>query len=343
MLAYLQNINSVLLWGTMSNQPSFHKLLVAVDFSPASFAAIQQALWVATQTGATITLVNVLPNMRKSMQSASIDAKLDLLYGEGSVFHREVLGDAEKRLQQIVNNVAHPNLVIKHKVLLGEPITEICRLTQHGDYDLVFAGAHAMTVWKELFVGSTAKKLIHTCPAPVWIVRPEHVGQPAAILTATDFSPVSRIAIEVASNLAQLAHAQLHTMHVVDSADVPEDILSKVPEGKSLREEIYEATKNRLIEFLAPLGAQVDIKPHLTWGTPWKEINRFANHLKADLLVVGSIGRSGIAGMLVGNTAEQLLTCCQSSLLTVKPENFVCPIPLLEMSTEISGQTAFIG
>jgi nucleotide-binding universal stress UspA family protein len=76
-----------------------------------------------------------------------------------------------------------------------------------------------MTVWKELFVGSTAKKLIHTCPAPVWIVRPEHVEQPAAILTATDFSPVSRSAIEVAGSLAQLANVQLHTMHVIDSAE----------------------------------------------------------------------------------------------------------------------------
>ncbi|QDU29075.1 Universal stress protein E [Anatilimnocola aggregata] len=326
----------------MSNHLSFQKLLVAVDFSPASCAAIQQAVWVAKKTGATLTLVHVLPNIRKSMHSASIDAKLDLLYGEGSVFHREVLSAAELRLQQLADKVAHPDLVVKHKVLLGEPLAEICRLTQVGEYDLVLAGAHAMTVWQELFVGSTAKKLIHTCPAPVWIVRPEHVGQPAAILTATDFSPVCRRAIDVASSLSQVAKVPLHMLHVVDSMDVPEDILSKVPEGKSLRDEINQAAKKRFDEFVATLGAQGDIRPHLTWGTPWKEINRVANQLQIDLLVVGSIGRSGIAGMLMGNTAERLLACCRSSLLTVKPANFLCPIPLGETVTEITSQAAFI-
>ncbi|QDU28923.1 Universal stress protein E [Anatilimnocola aggregata] len=327
----------------MSNHLQFHKLLVAVDFSPASCAAIQQAVWVAKQTGAALTLVHVLPNIRKSMHSASIDAKLDLLYGEGSVFHREVLSAAELRLQQLAEKVADPDLVIKHKVLLGEPLAEICRITQVGEYDLVLAGAHAMTVWQELFVGSTAKRLIHICPAPVWIVRPEHVSQPAAILTATDFSPVSRRAVDVASSLAHVAKAPLHMLHVVDSMDVPEDIFSKLSEGKSLRNEINEAAKQRFDEFISALGVQGDLRPHLTWGTPWKEINRISDQLQIDLLVVGSIGRSGITGMFMGNTAERLLACCRSSLLTVKPANFLCPIPLGETVTEIAGQPAFIG
>ncbi|MBW2698633.1 MAG: universal stress protein, partial [Deltaproteobacteria bacterium] len=50
------------------------------------------------------------------------------------------------------------------------------------------------------------------------------------------------------------------------------------------------------------------------------------DRLAPDLVVMGTISRGGIAGVLVGNTAERLLTRLDCSLLTVKPESFVCPV-----------------
>jgi universal stress protein E len=61
----------------------FHRILVGTDFSPHSRAALAQALWLARKTGASITLVHTLPDLRQVVHSASYRAKLDLLYGEG--------------------------------------------------------------------------------------------------------------------------------------------------------------------------------------------------------------------------------------------------------------------
>ena len=51
-----------------------------------------------------------------------------------------------------------------------------------------------------------------------------------------------------------------------------------------------------------------------------------AQHLAADLIALGTVGRSGIKGLLLGNTAEKVLGTCDCSILTVKPDGFVSPI-----------------
>ena len=63
-----------------------------------------------------------------------------------------------------------------------------------------------------------------------------------------------------------------------------------------------------------------------SWGTPWLEIVQEAQRLRTDLLVLGTVGRSGIKGLLLGNTANRVLGTCDCNLLTVKPAGFVSPI-----------------
>lgn len=60
--------------------------------------------------------------------------------------------------------------------------------------------------------------------------------------------------------------------------------------------------------------------------TPWKEIQKVADQTPADLVAMGNVGPSGIKGLLLGNTAEKVLSICPCSLLTVKPDDFVSPI-----------------
>jgi nucleotide-binding universal stress UspA family protein len=146
-------------------------------------------------------------------------------------------------------------------------------------------------------------------------------------LAATDFSDVSLKAAAHGARLAQQAGAPFHLLHVIDSMDIPEDIISKIPEGSSLRNEINAEAESRLNAFLGSLGCdRSTIHVHLSWGTPWKEMKRLVEHLAVDLLVIGTVGRSGIKGLLLGNTAEKALSTCNCSILTVKPDGFVSPI-----------------
>jgi nucleotide-binding universal stress UspA family protein len=95
----------------------------------------------------------------------------------------------------------------------------------------------------------------------------------------------------------------------------------------AIRKEINAVVKKRLNDALESM--QIDrtqIELHLSLGTPWKEVSRLSEHLKVDLIAMGTVGRNGIQGLFLGNTAEKVLRTCDCSILTVKPDGFVSPI-----------------
>ena len=172
-----------------------------------------------------------------------------------------------------------------------------------------------------------SKRLIRKCPAAVWVVKAEHAGPPKVVLAATDFSDVSYKAVTQGLWVAQQANAELHLLHVIDSMDLPDDVSLKSSQGSLLRNELTEEAKKRLESSLESLNTdRRRIHSHLAWGTPWKDIGRTAHHLNADLIAMGTVGRSGIKGLFLGNTAEKVLGTCDCSILTVKPDGFVSSI-----------------
>lgn len=311
----------------MSIQQCYKRILAAIDFSPYAEAAARQAVWLARQGGGTITLVHILPDFRSVVLSASHQAKVDLFYGEGSVFQHEVRQESDAKMRKMIGDLDATDLDVKVETLLGAPYAEITHAVQQEGYDLVLAGTRGLAAWEQFFVGSTTKRLIRKCPSSVWIVKAEHAGPPKAVLAATDFSDVSRRAVLEGLRVAQLASAEFHVLHVVDSRDVPEDIISRVPQGSSLRHEINEEAKHRFDGFVESLNTDPEkVQRHLSFGTPWQEVGRLAKHLKIDLIAMGTVGRSGIKGVFLGNTAERVLATCDCSILTVKPADFVSPI-----------------
>lgn len=311
----------------MPTEQGYKRILVATDFSPSSDAALQQAVWLARKAGAKMTLAHTLPDLRRVVHSASYKAKLDLLCGEGSAFQREVRQESDTRMRKLVVDLNAADLDITIETLLGAPETEITHSVQQEGYDLVLAGSRGLGAWERFFVGSTAKRLIRNCPASVWIVKAQHVGAPKVVLASTDFSEASRKAVLHGLWVARQANADFHLLHVFDSMDIPEDVIAKEARYASLRQEINEDATQRLDEFAQSLDTDRSrVHSHLSWGTPWKEICRTAQHLSVDLIALGTIGRSGIKGVLLGNTAEQVLGSCDCSILTVKPDGFVSPI-----------------
>ena len=61
-------------------------------------------------------------------------------------------------------------------------------------------------------------------------------------------------------------------------------------------------------------------------GEPQEQIPAFIRERHADVLIMGTIARTGLAGLLIGNTAEQVLEKADCSILTIKPEGFVTPV-----------------
>ncbi|HVC96552.1 MAG TPA: universal stress protein, partial [Pirellulales bacterium] len=66
----------------------------------------------------------------------------------------------------------------------------------------------------------------------------------------------------------------------------------------------------------------------VTPGITWQVIRSTARRVDADVIVMGSVGRGGIPGLLIGNTAEKVMHAADVSVLIVKPDDFVSPVPL---------------
>ena len=302
----------------MIHQLNSKPILVAMDFSTCSAAALKQAVWLARKTGAPLVLTHTIPDFSQSVHWGP---------HEREVNQRELHDRSEDAMRRVIVDLSAGDLDVTFRTLVGEPFVEITRAVQAAGYDMVLAGTRGNGKWEEFFVGSTAKRLIRKCPASVWIVKAEHLVPPKVVLAATDFSDVSLKAVKEGLKIAQHANAELHLLHIIDSKDVPEDLISRVPEGSTLRQEINDEATRRLDEFVASLDInRTQIQSHLSWGTPWQEIRRIAKHQAVELIVIGTVGRSGVKGLLLGSTAERVLDTCGCSILTIKPDNFVSPI-----------------
>lgn len=311
----------------MTFKSPFQKILVATDFSPHSEAALKQALWVAGQSGAKIVLAHVLPDLRSALLSAASSAQLDMLLGDGDTLQSEIREDSNGHLKALIARMDAGGLRIRCETLLGDPSVALIHAVQRDQYDLVMVGTRGQSVWEKFFVGSTAKRLIRKCPAPVWTVKAENLSPPKSVLAATDLSDVSLRAARVGREIARQAGAEFHLLHVIDSKDVPEGVIERLGPGSLARAEVNKQATQRLAEFVRTLdGDDTHINSHLSWGIPSQQVGRLADYLKTDLLVLGSVGRSGLKGVVLGNTAERVLDTCNCSVLTVKPVDFVSPI-----------------
>ena len=310
-----------------SNSAAFKKILVATDFSEDSAAALRLAAWVAHQSSGELVLTHVVEDLRRATMGMSYRAKQDLLAGDGHIYEKEIRYASDQKLQGLLQTLNEASVAISHETLLGEAFVEITHAVQQEGVDLVMLGTRGMTGWKQFFVGSTARKLIRNCPSAVWVVKKEHAAAPKVILAPTDFSDASRKAVLAGLWLAEKANAEFHLVHVIDSKDVPDDLLEHIPPGSSVRQEINKEAEQRLDEFLSSLETDVSrVVSHLTWGHPWYEISRIAIKHRADLITLGTVGRSGVKGIVLGNTAERVLDNCDCSILTVKPDDYVSPI-----------------
>lgn len=284
-----------------------------------SSKALTQAAWLAERTGATLTLV----------ASTHFD-EFSLLHQrgqEGQVGPEEL---ARGVLEELSTELATRDIASRVVVVEERAWLAITRTVLRREADLVVVGKRTKEQSKGRKLGAVATKLLRKCPCPVWVVKPEHDLVQRLVLAATDLSPVGDQATRYAAFVAAAHDCELHLVHAyqvplalqMSSSTMSEDEYAEELEKlrSSAQAHMEEALKGSELKKPATL--------HVVRSSPTVAIRESVEHLNPDLLVMGMISRSGIAGLLVGDTAERLLDCVDCSLLTVKPENFITPVTL---------------
>jgi nucleotide-binding universal stress UspA family protein len=140
------------------------------------------------------------------------------------------------------------------------------------------------------------------------------------ILSPVDFSQTSQRAFETALDLAARLNAEVRVMHVYQ---LP---ASALPEGvwqtpNDLEATVEEALQKRLDEFVEQSAAKgITVSTGLCEGVPYVEITRAAQELGADMIVIGTHGRTGLAHLMLGSVAERVLRTSDIPVLTVRQQ-----------------------
>ncbi|MFO8006157.1 MAG: universal stress protein [Candidatus Brocadiia bacterium] len=139
------------------------------------------------------------------------------------------------------------------------------------------------------------------------------------IVCAVDFSKYSDHALRYALSLARLFGAELTVVHVVEMPFLPSYSMAGVPDLSMPVEELEENAREHLNEKLEQCRSEhADVEAEVLTGSPFVEIIDFARQVEADLIVMGTHGRSGLRQLLIGSVAEKVVRKAPCPVLTVK-------------------------
>jgi nucleotide-binding universal stress UspA family protein len=199
----------------------------------------------------------------------------------------------------------------------------ILDFAEERDIDLIVMGTHGRRGLGYLFLGSVAEKIVRRAKCPVLTVResrhPRPVDRRTRILAPVDFSESSLQALSHAKEITAFYGSRLSLFHVIEETVHPyfygtgkTSILEFRPDIKSRCE---KAMKRMFAE--AP-GPDVEVTHHTETGHAVREILRFVEREKVDLLVISTHGLTGLRHFLIGSIAEKVVRRAPCPVLTVK-------------------------
>ena len=319
----------------------FERILCVVDPSHHEGQTMTRALKLAEGQQASLKVVTVVKEVSSS-QAALIPG---LSAGE---LQQSLIDSARQKLEQWAA-AQTTRCMLNIEVLTGVPFLEIIREVQRNGHNLVIKTAEQAHTLERL-LGSEDKHLLRKCPCPVLMLKsaaPQPFRQILAAVDIDDNYPddelatrqeLNRHTLSLATTLALSEFAQLHVVYAWQAAGesfldsgfgrVPkEEVDAYVDNMKRkheeamhrLMEDTFKTLDQKAREFLEP-------RHYLVQGNARKEIPRQAKQLQADVVVMGTIARTCIPGLIIGNTAEAILDQLDCSVLALKPPGFVSPV-----------------
>lgn len=310
----LRHAQPGLRWG--HGAPGEFKNILLVSRVGFSADLIERAGHVASMKGAHLTVMGLMERSGRDSEAHS----------------RQTLG---KQLEAAAAPLIERGLTVTTDVLVGKPWIEVVRAVLRDGYDLVLVEAPE----KDGRLSSFALHLLRKSPCPVWVVRPGQRPRCARILAAVAADPdhpersaIDATVLSVARRVADHEGAELHVVHAwrVPGEEYMHRRAAMTPQQQEELRISWRASRLRALS-AAVEESGLTVSPaemHLLEGDASEEIPRFAEDNGIDLVVMGTVGRGGVAGVFIGNTAEDVLQSVRCPVLAVKPPGFTTPVRL---------------
>lgn len=309
----------------------FKNILLFDDARVGRKAALERAVALTRRNEAQLTVVGVIQALPRELRMITVLNPADL--------QEMVIEERRGQLEHLIASIGHEDLQVTATVLFGTPFLEIIREVLRNKHDLVMMNAAGQEHLNETLLGSTEMHLMRKCPCPVWVTKPTEPRQYDRILAAVDPDPsdhaktaLNAKIMELATSLAHLEQSELHITHVWAFKF---ETLLRARRGLSQHEvdHVGATMRGTREQWMNALLEQYPLKNlkhqvHLLKGEPEKLIPELAKKERIEVIVMGTVCRTGIDGFLIGNTAEKVLHHVDCSVLTVKPDGFVTPVKL---------------
>ncbi len=251
------------------------------------------------------------------------------------------------RLQRYIDNAAG-RVDLHTRTLDGVGFVEVIRTVQSGGHDLLVKAAMEPGSRRRCLFSSFDMHLLRKCPVPVWLVKPGAGGERyRRVLAPVDVDPggaektepsLNRHILETAAAQALADGSELHVAHAWQPAyegvlrsrgifSAEDEVQRYIESERQAHQGAFDRLADDMRSWIG--GESCDwLHPvfHLRQGQADTVIPELADELDADLVVMGTVGRTGIAGLLIGNTAETILERIGCSVVALKPSGFRSPI-----------------
>lgn len=305
----------------------FKNILLVHDQRASGQSTLDRAIALAEQNQASLTVIHVLKQLPRDyrMLVTAIPPKeiMEIVVREHTLLLEQYIARFTK------------GTGIRYKVVVGKEFVEIIKEVLRGNHDLVIKTARGMGGAIGMLFGTTAMHLLRKCPCPVWLMKPSQEQRIGRIMAAVDVVPpdgeennLNNKIMELATSLAQTENSELHFVHAWEKPEVnlwgggyySGDI-------KNLQNDAKNMHAKWLDDYLGEYDLQHhNCHKHLLEGWAADVIITFAQQHQVDLIVMGTICRTGIPGFFIGNTAEKILHSIDCSVMAVKPEGFISPV-----------------
>ncbi|MDX2502889.1 MAG: universal stress protein [Gammaproteobacteria bacterium] len=316
----------------------FKHILFVADSEFQCSDAFARAVTLAENNQANLTVVSIMDELpggyRQKIHGISLADLND-----------PIKNNQQLQLENLITST-QKNIQISIKILTGPSFIAVIQEVLNHKMDLVIKTVDEEK-FMDRFLGSSDMHLLRKCPCPVWLMKSSKQGYFKKILAAVDFDPfnpkpeddtLNGQIIQMSLSLALSEFSEWHVVHVWHAYGEGSlrSGLAKQSEADvdAYVDEIRIKHQNKLDElvtgFIDKAGKEVAdyIKPkiHLVKGFAKDKIPELVKEQQIELIMMGTVGRTGLPGFFMGNTSETILNRIDCSVLAVKPEGFISPV-----------------
>lgn len=280
-------------------------IAVATDFSSRSDRAVRRAAALAKQFGATLHLIHIVDeDWHKQLLSISL-RESETLLKDKALFIRE-------------KEAVHCTTTVK----AGDPATGIVTSAAELGAELLVVGPHRREFLRDIFVGTTVERIVRSSRIPVLVAAGGVEKAYSRIVVAVDLSPCSAEALQAVNRLGLRRAAELWTLYCAPTFQGSGAALAALSDDEIASYVNAERTRAvlELDEFSGPLGIPEDHRiARLAQGSTAASVLKAAEEMRADLIAVGTHGRTGIERLMLGSVATAILAAAQIDVIAVPP------------------------